>query len=125
MKESSQSSVARRLPEAAPRSSDAIHIELEQLDDAYHFSATSPEGHVVHMDASSAVGSGDQGVRPMQLLLMGLGGCSGIDIVNILGKQKQAFEKLRIKIDGRRQKNVEPALFERGSVHSRLYPCKC
>ncbi len=104
--------VARRLAKPSARSSGAIRIELEQLDQAYHFSATSPEGHVVHLDAATTVGGSDQGVRPMQLLLMGLGGCSGIDIVNILRKQKQPFESLKITVDGKRQKDVEPALFE-------------
>ena len=103
---------ARRLAKASPQRKDTIRIELEQLDDAYHFSATSPEGHVVHLDTAAALGGSNQGVRPMQLLLMGLGGCSGIDIVNILRKQKQPLESLKILVDGRRQQNVEPALFE-------------
>lgn len=103
---------AKRLAKPSDRSSGAIRIELEQLDQAYHFSARSPEGHVVHLDTSHSLGGSDQGVRPMQLLLMGLGGCSGIDIVNILRKQKQPVKSLKITVDGKRKKDVVPALFE-------------
>lgn len=99
-------------PVKAPADSGATRIELERIGEAFHFSAASPEGHVVHLDTTPAFGGENKGVRPMQMLLMGLGGCSGIDIVSILRKQKQTANSLKIVIDGQRQKNVEPALFE-------------
>ena len=63
-------------------------IELKRLDDAFHFEAKDEGGHIIHMDGGVAIGGHDQGVRPMQMLLMGLGGCSAIDIVLILKKTK-------------------------------------
>ncbi|MBD0333463.1 MAG: OsmC family protein, partial [Chitinophagaceae bacterium] len=52
------------------------------------------------------------GVRPMQLLLMGLGGCSGIDIVSILKKQRQTIDSFDMKIEGERETGVEPSLWK-------------
>lgn len=53
----------------------------------------------------------------MQMLLMGLGGCSAIDIVLILQKQRQVIESFEISIDGEREKEKEPALWETIEVH--------
>lgn len=53
----------------------------------------------------------------MQLMLMSLGGCSGIDVVNMLKKQKQLVVGLRVTIDGERQQNQVPALFEEIQLH--------
>ncbi len=47
----------------------------------------------------------------MQLLLMGLGGCSGIDIVSILKKQRQNVEGFSMKIEGEREAGKEPSLW--------------
>jgi putative redox protein len=52
----------------------------------------------------------------MQLLLMGLGGCSGIDIVSILKKQRQAVEGFRMHIEGDRQHGKEPSLWENVNI---------
>ena len=48
----------------------------------------------------------------MQMLLMGLGGCSGIDIVSILKKQRQTVEGFRMLIEGERQQGKEPSLWK-------------
>jgi len=47
----------------------------------------------------------------MQMLLMGLGGCSGIDIISILKKQRQTVESFRMLIDGERETGKEPTLW--------------
>jgi len=52
-------------------------------------------------------------VRPMQVLLMGLGGCSGIDIVSILKKQRQKVDSFSMKIEGDRFAGKEPSLWEK------------
>ena len=63
-----------------------MKIELKRLDDAFHFEAISETGNIVHMDAGENLGGHNKGVRPMQMLLMGLGGCSAIDVILILKK---------------------------------------
>jgi putative redox protein len=53
----------------------------------------------------------------MQLLLAAIGGCSTIDIVSILQKQRQPLEDISITVDGEREPNVEPSLFQTIHVH--------
>jgi putative redox protein len=97
-----------------------MRIELKRLDDAFHFEAVSETGNVAHMDAGENIGGHNKGVRPMQMLIMGLGGCSAIDIVMILKKQKQVIEEFTITIDGEREHGKEPSLWENIQVHFKL-----
>lgn len=97
-----------------------MRIELKRLDDAFHFEAISETGNIVHMDAGENIGGSNKGVRPMQMLVMGLGGCSAIDIVMILKKQKQIIDSFEISIDGERQPGKEPSLWEIVEVHFKL-----
>lgn len=87
-------------------------IELKRVDEDFSFEAKDALGHTVRMDSGSESGGHDAGVRPMQMLLMGVGGCSGIDIVSILKKQKQHIEDFTIQIDGKREPGKEPSLWE-------------
>jgi putative redox protein len=64
------------------------------------FVASSDSGHAVVMDAGPEVGGENTGSRPMELLLMGLGGCSGMDIVSILKKKKQNVSGLESIVRG-------------------------
>ena len=88
-----------------------IHIELNLANGEYGFEAADAHGHTVRLDTSPDTGGKNFGVRPMQMLLMGLGGCSGIDIMSILKKQRQSVESFRMLIDGEREKGVEPSLW--------------
>ena len=90
-----------------------IQIDINRLGGDYGFEATDANGHKVRMDTSDEGGGTNFGVRPMQLLLMSIGGCSGIDIVTILKKQRQPIESFSMKIGGDRQKDVIPALWEK------------
>ena len=89
-----------------------IRIELDRKEGDYGFEATDANGHMVRLDSSPESGGINFGVRPMQMLLMGLGGCSGIDIVSILKKQRQNVEGFHMTIDGEREKGVEPSLWK-------------
>jgi putative redox protein len=90
-----------------------MKIVLDRVDDAFHFEAKNEDGKIVNIDGAPAVGGHDMGVRPMQLLIMGLGGCSAIDVILILQKQKQIVDDLKIELDAERFQDVEPALFEK------------
>lgn len=87
-------------------------IQLKRVQGDFGFLATDSEGHEVHMDSSTETGGQGFGVRPMQMLLMGLGGCSGIDIVMILKKQRQIVNGFSMRIEGEREKGKEPSLWE-------------
>lgn len=89
-----------------------VKIELSRVEGDFGFEAKDANGHVVKMDSNPESGGVNFGVRPMQLLLMGLGGCSGIDIVSILKKQRQTIEGFDMKIEGEREAGVEPSLWK-------------
>ena len=89
-----------------------IEINLERKEGDFGFEATDAYGHTVRLDSNPESGGVDFGVRPMQILLMGLGGCSGIDIVSILKKQRQNVTGFKMKITGEREKGKEPSLWE-------------
>lgn len=93
-----------------------IKVELERVNDAFGFEARDANGHVVKIDTSPETGGTNFGVRPMQLLLMGLGGCSGIDILSILKKQRQQVTGFNIRIEGEREAGVDPSLWTEVNV---------
>ncbi|MCP9751133.1 OsmC family protein [Ferruginibacter sp. HRS2-29] len=92
-----------------------VKIALDRVQGDYGFEATDTEGHIVRIDGSEAIGGTGFGVRPMQLLLMGLGGCSAIDIVSILKKQRETVEGFSMHIEGEREPGKEPSLWK--NVH--------
>ena len=77
-----------------------------------HFVAQNEEGLSVHLDGAPKIGGQNLGIRPMENLLASLGGCSGIDVQLILGKQRQIADSLEMQITAERQKDVTPSLFE-------------
>src|SRR3979490_2885176 len=92
-------------------------IKLSRVSGDYGFEASDENGHTVRLDSSPESGGANFGVRPMQMLLMGLGGCSGIDIVSILNKQRQTIESFHMEIEGEREKGKEPTLWEIVNIH--------
>ena len=73
-------------------------------------------GHQVVMDRSPDVGGQNLGSRPMEMLLLGLGGCAMIDVVLILRKARQVFTDIRVEIDAERSGEV-PKVFTRIHLH--------
>ena len=89
-----------------------INIELTLVQGDFGFEARDANGHTVRLDSSPESGGENFGIRPMQILLMGLGGCSGIDIVSILKKQRQQVDGFNMFIEGEREQGKEPSLWE-------------
>lgn len=87
-------------------------MQLHRTENDYKFTATDSKGNQLAIDIPSEKGGEGEGFRPMQLLLAGLGGCSAVDIVSILKKQKQQIQGFSIAVDGERQKGKEPSLWE-------------
>ena len=65
------------------------------------FIGQSGTGHAIVMDGSPDYGGENTGMRPMELLLVGLGGCSGMDIASILAKKKQDVRSIEINVKGK------------------------
>jgi putative redox protein len=87
-------------------------IEIKRVDNSYAMEATDTNGHSLRMDAAEAIGGHNSGVRPMQTILMGLGGCGGVDIISILKKQRQEIQDFNMIIEGEREEGKEPSLWK-------------
>jgi len=98
-----------------------ITVELSRANGDYGFEVKDAYGNTVRTDTSPETGGEDFGSRPMQLLLMALGSCSGIDVVSILKKQKQDLTDFKMKISGNRQAGVEPSLWTKIYVEFHIF----
>ena len=98
-----------------------ITIELNRLNDAFHFSAENDAGNVVHLDSSPDSGGSNLGMRPMQMLLAAVGGCSAIDIIMILKKQRQDLKDMKITVKGEREKDAVPSLYTSVHAHYKFF----
>lgn len=63
------------------------------------FTGTAGSGHSVTMDANASVGGEDSGIRPKELLLNGLAGCTAMDVISILRKMQAEPKSLRVEVD--------------------------
>ena len=72
-----------------------MQVKVDWQDNV-HFVANNNSGHTVAMDGPPEQGEQDRGSRPMGLMLMGLGGCTAFDVVDILRKGRQQVEGLSI-----------------------------
>jgi putative redox protein len=80
--------------------------------DGAQFLGESGSGHSVVMDGPPDHGGRNMGVRPMEMLLLGLGGCATFDIISILQKSRQKVLNCRVEINAQRA-DVVPAVFTR------------
>jgi len=71
------------------------------LVEGMQFVGRADSNHAVVMDGHTSVGGSNTGSRPMELLLMAFGGCSGMDVISILRKKKQRVSKFEINVDGK------------------------
>jgi putative redox protein len=97
-----------------------MRIHIKKIDDDFKMEAVNEDGNSLLMDASPDIGGHGKGMRPMQLLLSALGGCSAIDMILILKKQKQEIESFEIEVDGDREKTGDVSLFKTILVHFKI-----
>ncbi|GAB3044972.1 OsmC family protein [Acinetobacter apis] len=86
-----------------------MHSTVQWLDKVA-FEGTSESGHRIIMDGAPSYGGENRGARPMELILMGLGGCASFDIVTILKKSRQDITDVQCKLSAERADSV-PAVF--------------
>jgi putative redox protein len=98
-----------------------IKVELSRIDQDFHMEAVNEAGNKIQMDAGPADGGHELGFRPMQLLLAAFGGCSSIDLINILRKQREPITDLKITVTGEREKGAIPSLYTEVHAHFRLF----
>ena len=81
------------------------------------FEAESETGHKVLMDGPPDHGGQNRGARPMEMILMGVGGCASFDVVHILKKSRQDVTDCRCEMDAERARDEVPAVFTRIHMH--------
>jgi len=93
-----------------------IEITGFEFSSGMTFVAESGSGHAVVVDAAPDVGGRDLGPRPMELVLMGTGACSAIDVVHILRRARQDVTGCVVELDAERAEE-DPKVFTRIRMH--------
>ncbi|MDP2166896.1 MAG: OsmC family protein [Thermodesulfovibrionales bacterium] len=78
-----------------------MSVKVKYID-GLQFVGESHSGHAIVMDGTPEVGGNDTGMRPMELLLVALGGCSGMDVASILKKKKEHVTSFEINLKGQK-----------------------
>ena len=84
--------------------------------DNMSFVGESASGHAVVMDGPPEFGGRNLGIRPMEMLILGLGGCSSFDVMLILKKARQQVEHCEVELDYDRAEH-DPKVFTRIHMH--------
>ena len=80
------------------------------------FAGTADSGHTVIMDGALEAGGQNQGARPMELVLIGMGGCTAFDVVHILRKSRQDISDCVAEIEAKRAE-TDPKVFTNIHIH--------
>ncbi|MDZ7269946.1 MAG: OsmC family protein [candidate division KSB1 bacterium] len=97
----------------------AARQALVKWVDGLRFVGKAYSNHSVVMDAAAEVGGGDAGLRPGEMVLLALAGCTGMDVVSLLKKMRVAFEAFEIAIDAEMAENY-PKRFTKITVTYRV-----
>ena len=92
-----------------------VEVKLKRIKNC-NFEAVNSGGQVANIDGPPSLGGEDKGVRPMEMILMGLAGCSSMDLILILGKQRQKPEGIEVTVKGTRVDEV-PAVYSDIHMH--------
>lgn len=92
-----------------------MKIEMQRINEDFLFEAKGKSGVPVLID--NTVNGVSKGASPMELLLMGVGGCSAIDVIHILKKQRQEITSYSIEMTGNREEVKEAKPFTSMNVH--------
>jgi len=92
-----------------------MHARIKWVQDAT-FLGESGSGHAVVMDGPPEHGGRNLGVRPMEMLLLGMGGCTAFDVVHILKKSRQPVTDCIAELEAERA-SEDPKVFTRIHVH--------
>ena len=93
-----------------------MKVTLKRIDEDYHFELQNERGHKLYLDNKKEFGGNDLAPSPMELLLMGVAGCSAIDIISILKKQKQTITSYYTEVEGERVQIDEAKPFKKITV---------
>lgn len=94
-----------------------MKIKIKRLNDKFHMEASNEDGNTIQMDSAPDIGGEGKGMRPRQMLLAALGGCSAIDVLLILRKQKQDILDFNVEVEGHSEKVQDYSLFRDITLH--------
>ncbi|MEM7187534.1 MAG: OsmC family protein [Bacteroidota bacterium] len=94
-----------------------MKVTLDRINEDYLFEGSGMAGVPIKIDNTS--GEEVKGASPMELVLMGVGGCSAIDVISILKKQKQQIDRFHIEVEGTRKEVAQAKPFE--AVHVKIF----
>ena len=97
-----------------------MKIHIKRLDDDYHMEAVNDNGNSLQMDGAPEIGGHNLGMRPMQLLLSAVGGCSAIDVILILKKQRQVITSFEVEVEGENEKIQEHKIWKNICLHFKI-----
>lgn len=87
-------------------------VKLKRVNGDYGFDTVNENGTLIKLDTNPAMGGKEYGARPMQVMLNALAGCSSIDVISILKKQRQHVTGFEVTVNGEREAGVEPSLWK-------------
>ena len=93
-----------------------MKIAIERVNDKVHLQAKNEQGNIVDMDGSPEIGGEELGARPMQLVLMALGGCTSMDVLSILKTMREAVEGYKVNVEAERA-TEHPMVFTKAHIH--------
>ncbi len=92
-----------------------MEATIQWIEDAL-FLGQSPSGHAIVMDGPPEAGGRNLGIRPMEMVLLGMGGCTAFDVVSILRKARQDVKGCTVRLHATRAEHP-PQVFTRIHVH--------
>ncbi len=92
-----------------------MNARIKRVENAC-FVGEAGSGHSLVIDGSPDIGGRNLGMRPMELILLGLGGCSAMDVIHILGKGRHPVSDCVIEVSGERAE-TDPKVFTDIHLH--------
>lgn len=94
-----------------------MKIVINRINQAVHLKAVNESKQSIDMDGSPGIGGEDLGMRPMEVLLSSLAGCSSMDVLSILKKMREDVQDYQVEITGERDTEQVPSIFNKIHLH--------
>lgn len=94
-----------------------MKIVINRINQAVHLKAVNESKQSIDMDGSPGIGGEDSGMRPMEVLLSSLAGCSSMDVLSILKKMREDVQDYQVEITGERDTEQVPSIFNKIHLH--------
>lgn len=95
-----------------------VEVNLNRIS-GFKFEAQNSLGKSVVLDGPAKIGGTDDGLRPMEMLLIGLAGCSSFDLIHILEKGRDEVFDVDVKVQGERGDDI-PSVFTKIHLHFKV-----